>query len=186
MSRCFTIRVKTFKKNLSDKFSIRRSVYFRKVWSSPCFLLVKHQFSNRWHEEISLLTPFAMVTSLKLFQSVRQFYLDMGLYPSQSNGNCVPNARNSFILLSMILFCITSSAFFLFEAKSIAEYGISFYMSLSEMEMTCFFLIIAWKMPKILELIDGMEQFIAKSKPNISGLISTSNFIHLIILLPII
>lgn len=117
--------------------------------------------------------------TIKLFQSVHQFYHDMGIYPSQPNQNRKPNAKNVFVLLSAIQLCITSLAFFLFEANSITEYGISFYMSLSELTITVYFLIVAWKIPKNLKLIDEMEQFITKSTYLLSNLIRFS--IHCIL-----
>lgn len=105
-----------------------------------------------------------MATSIKLFQSVRKFYQNIGIYPSQPNQNCSPNAKNILIFSSLILLGILSSAFFLFQAKSIGEYGFSFYTSISELNIAVVVTLLALEMPKLLNLIDGMEQFITRSK----------------------
>lgn len=103
---------------------------------------------------------------LKLFQTVQNLYQDVGICPPQSNAVCAPNAKNLFILSSLLQFFATTSAFFLFKAKSMQEYAISLFVVLSEFGITIFILIIAQKMSIMLQFIDGMEQFIAKSKRN--------------------
>lgn len=65
------------------------------------------------------------------------------------------------------MFFITSVAFFLFDATTIDEYGISFYALISILNATINILTMARKMPNILtiigkigkyeELIDGKE-----------------------------
>ena len=104
-----------------------------------------------------------MVGEIKLLQYVRRFYHDMGIYPPQPNSNRLFNVKNILFVPSLILFCITSLAFCFFRAKSISEHGISFYMAISGQSMAVFFTILDRKMPKIVELIDGMEKFIMKS-----------------------
>lgn len=53
---------------------------------------------------------------------------------------------------------------FLFEVKSIADYGMAFYASITGFAMANFFSILISKSPIIRKLINKFEKFIEKSK----------------------
>lgn len=114
--------------------------------------------------ETSSALTFAMAETIKLFRSVRQIYQEMGIYPTQSNQTAAPYARYLFNLLSMIIFSISSSAFFLFEATAIQEFGITFYAACAGLTMSAALVIKSSKMLKIVKLFEKMEEFIAKSE----------------------
>lgn len=59
---------------------------------------------------------------------------------------------------------ISATAFFLFEAKSVYEFGATLYASLTEFLTFVIFNIILCKMPEISSLIENLENFIRKSK----------------------
>lgn len=96
---------------------------------------------------------------MKLFQSVRKFYENMGFYPSQVGQKCPFNRRNFAILsiLSLTLVCMTSS--FLFASRTITEYAESFYVSLTVFVCTVHFLTSFWKSPKIYAFVEKLEEF---------------------------
>lgn len=60
--------------------------------------------------------------------------------------------------------CIASFAFFLHEAETVDDYGVSFYTSISQLCTTDYFVMIVWRMPVILELFRNFEEFIELSK----------------------
>lgn len=73
------------------------------------------------------------------------------------------NSRKLFFLISYIQMLLLSFEFLLFEAESVSELGISFYSTVTELGCLINFLMIAWKIPKIFDLIEKFEKFIEKS-----------------------
>lgn len=105
-----------------------------------------------------------MAAPIKLLQCIQGFYQKMSVQPSQSNQICAPNVKSVSNYLSMISFCKASLAFLLFEATLTEEYSKSFYATISSLFLSTFFLIQAWKMLKILKIIEKMEKFLAQSE----------------------
>lgn len=102
--------------------------------------------------------------SVKLFQKLQNIYFKLGIFcPSQTDRIFFINARNLFFLISLTQMLMLSLEFLLFEAKSTIEFGISFYSTITELGCLFNFLMITWKMPKILDLIGKLENFIEKS-----------------------
>lgn len=105
-----------------------------------------------------------MAGQVKLFQILQNVYFKLGIfYPSQSNQNHSMNSRKLFFLISYIQMLLLSFEFLLFEAESVSELGISFYSTVTELGCLINFLMIAWKIPKIFDLIEKFEKFIEKS-----------------------
>lgn len=73
------------------------------------------------------------------------------------------SAKSLFFLISTMLLFITTAAYFLFEAKTVDECGMSFYVSISVSIFTVYTSKIAWNMDKISMLIQNYEEFIDKS-----------------------
>lgn len=106
-----------------------------------------------------------MAGKMKLFQTVQKCYGIMGiLLPPKSFQNCSINARNLFFILSLTLTFFSTIAYFLFQARSLLDYGNSFYGSTSDLYTLADFLIAFWKMPTILKFIALCEKFIEQSK----------------------
>lgn len=105
-----------------------------------------------------------VVTTIKFASSVKQFYHTMGIYPKQPNHYYSINARNLFFSLSMTLISISTTAFFIFKAKSIGEHIETLYIATTQMTGLFIFLVSFWKMPKILKIIEDAEELIQKSK----------------------
>lgn len=104
-----------------------------------------------------------MATSTHLFQSIQKYYQLLGIYPTLLNNKCSPNARNLMVLFCYVQYGISALAFFVMEAESVLEYGISFYTYISMLYCVYYFLILYKQMPKILQLIEQFEQFMDKS-----------------------
>lgn len=81
-------------------------------------------------------------------------------------GDCPPTHKNSFqlrnlsVFLSLLIGSILSAAFLLFGAKTFHEYSEAFYPTATAVSNTINFMIIAWKIPKIVELIGNFEDAI--------------------------
>lgn len=106
----------------------------------------------------------AKTSKIKLFQSIQKFLNIQGIYPLQSNQSTPYNGKNLFFLFCYVQMFISATAFCLFKAKSMYEFGLTFYASLTELQTIVYFTIILWKVDKVLKLIGNLENFIEKSK----------------------
>lgn len=106
----------------------------------------------------------AMVVKIKLFQSVRKSYQAIGLNLMQSNSTPTKfNQRILFIAFSILQLFMSSTAFFIFKAKTVQERATSFYASTSELLISIVFFTLITKMSDISRLIVLSEKFIEKS-----------------------
>lgn len=106
-----------------------------------------------------------MARTLKLFQSVRSLFEMMGIYSDQESPQRVSlNWRNSVFFSVMTMVFLLSTAFFLFDAQTIPEYGFSFYIIVSGFCVTIAFAITIWKQANIFDTMEKLENFMAKSK----------------------
>lgn len=108
-----------------------------------------------------------MVGRIKLFRCVRHFYKTIGIrLPSKQSQKFSFNWRNLFIFSSALIMLILQVAFFFFKAKSIQEYGLSFYgcasLSLLGIDATA----IVWQRSNIRKLFTNLDDFIELSKSN--------------------
>lgn len=110
---------------------------------------------------------FSMAKTIELFQYVQKIYQIVGICSSSNyHGQHRVSAKATFILGCMILSFNSSFAYFLFEANSVDEYGRSFYMSFSKLEIYLYFVVNLAKVEKILNLIKKLEDFVELSKLN--------------------
>lgn len=105
-----------------------------------------------------------MTGSIKFFQTVKKSYKILGIHPPQENGKFPFNPKSLFFLFCYAQFCTGMAAFFVIEAKSIYEYGNSFYMFFTQFFVMLDFFVLMWRIPTISELIAELEEFIEKSK----------------------
>lgn len=122
--------------------------------------------------KISISLTVIMAGSIKLFQSVQKFNKTMGLdilHQRQFSKNhlqfnlSAKLIKSLFFILSTMQLFISSTAFFLIKAQTSADYGISFYVSLTTFCVLINFVTVAWRMDNILTLINRYEKFIGKS-----------------------
>lgn len=111
----------------------------------------------------------ANAVTIKLFQSLRQFYEIRGFYPSQlPNQSSQFNAKNLSMLFSIIQYFSALIAVFLFTTTtSITEHADSLYMCLTCGACTTHVLTHIYKIGQILQLIENFEKFIEKSESSI-------------------
>lgn len=103
---------------------------------------------------------------MRLFQSLRELYRAIGIYPQRSNQKCRITWKILFMLFSLIQFSISAGAYFVIKASSVEEYGGTFYGSFTAFTATMLFSMNIWKITEILRLIEKFEKFIGKSKKN--------------------
>lgn len=102
-----------------------------------------------------------MVASIKLFQSLRNFYHEMGI----SRQIFAWNARKLFFLMGLIMAFISRFGYFVFEAKFVEENGFkSFYETFLLLIALSVLLQEVWQLPEILQLINMYDDFIRRSK----------------------
>lgn len=101
---------------------------------------------------------------LNLLQSVRKFQHILGVNTPRSDQRTPYNGRNLFIQFCVVQMFLSATAFFLFKAQSMYEYGLTLYASLTEVLTFVCMTTTLWKTKEIYTLIGNMENFIAKSK----------------------
>lgn len=120
--------------------------------------------------QTSSIIAATMTGTIKLFDTLQQFYIDIGLHSSPRQ-----SYREKYLTLAKrILFSffvaqmgISSMAFFFTQAKPYTtEVGISFQVSLTTTSVVICTLNVAWNMDKISMLIGKYEKFIEKRRFN--------------------
>lgn len=106
-----------------------------------------------------------MSSSIKFFQFVQKFYQITGIYSSQSN----QQKRWTHSIRTIFLICFgqymfTLAAFLVLKAKSMFEYGFTFYVLITIINGTVIYLTFIWQLKNILKFIENCEAFIEKSK----------------------
>lgn len=117
----------------------------------------------QWRHFISIMSIVIMSdTTIKLFQSVREYYQMLGI----SKQNYSFNWR-SFIVFSIILLdFIATATYFLFKTNINVDYAEtlqSFYFSSTEFNFLVAFAVNFWKMSNIFMLFESLEKTIQKS-----------------------
>lgn len=106
-----------------------------------------------------------MAGSVKYFQFVQKFHQIIGVYPSQSNQkHCSINWIQVIFLINSALFLFTTAAFILIEAKSMFDYGFTFYAFSCMINVIVIYLTFIRQSENTLKYIENCEQFIEKSK----------------------
>lgn len=113
---------------------------------------------------ISWILAIAMTNSVKLFQGVRKYLRTIGIYPPQPGQRHSFNSKNIFFLFCLIISFFGVALFFIFQAKTSAEFSISFYESVTLLTVIGLFTINICKASNIFNLIETMDEFVEKSK----------------------
>lgn len=97
----------------------------------------------------SLAIKMASCGRIKLFKYIRKIYQVTGVIPSESN-------RKLLFFFSLAQFSFSTTAYLLFEANSITEYGMGLYTS-TTIAIFSFF----WQMKNFSQYLENCERFIA-------------------------
>lgn len=112
----------------------------------------------------SIKLNVTMDGSVKLFQATRTFHMMGGLYPPQPHQIHPFNLKNLRILIGLIFAFFGVSGYFLFLAKNMFDYTISFYASVTLLFFLAIFSINIWKTANVYELWDLGERLLEKSE----------------------
>lgn len=121
---------------------------------------------TKWFELISLARTLTWIwwQIMKVLQCVQNSYRMLGIHRPQPNRPSSMSSKNLLILLIMVQAFISTTAFCLFDGKTVSDYGYSFYTSVTVLFNTGYFLVNIWKIETILVLIERIEGFIGKRK----------------------
>lgn len=105
-----------------------------------------------------------MAKPIKLFESLEKVYASMGIRTSQAKLKHRVSLNYYICLLSMATYLISSMAFFIFEAKSVAEYGDSFYIVSTEAALIFHLITYIRELPRYHQLIAKFQDFFQESE----------------------
>lgn len=88
----------------------------------------------------------------------------MGIYPSEHGRNASLNWKNVLISCNLTLASILTGGFCMFQAKSVREYGDSFYAFATELATLAYYLATATKMASILSLFEKFQELVETSE----------------------
>lgn len=142
----------------------RLFVFLYCYWNKKQSLSIKAERDDQ--SGISLLPIINMAAdSIKLFQFLEKYCQTFRVYPLQPNQKRYHiNSLNWIIILCLNQFFISLATFFFFEATSMFEYGLTFFVCLCILssDIHCFS---AFGQAKdISNFVENWEKFIGKSK----------------------
>lgn len=106
-----------------------------------------------------------MAVSIRLFSFNRKYFDAIGIYLLQTNGTGPSfNSKNRVLLISFVLLALPSGAFFIFDAKSMLEYGISFFGASATLFMMSVYLMMIAQMENVRLFLESCERFMGNSK----------------------
>lgn len=104
-----------------------------------------------------------MVESIKLFQYLEGIFRSMTVLPSGQN-RALSILKRIVFFTSMIVYIVEPFAFFVNEAKTVVEYGDSFYLFTTESTTTFYYYSYFQQIHAITPFIDKLNEFFYGSK----------------------
>lgn len=117
-----------------------------------------------WHVIISSKLVVIMARPIKLFCFNQKLFQKIGILRLQSNQNNSFNLKKWLFLFSVIQLSIVFGGFFLFKANTLDERGLTFYVGLSAICFTFYYISSILQIDNILKLIENFEELIGNSK----------------------
>lgn len=106
--------------------------------------------------------------SIELFQFIQNYLRAIGVHrpePKQNDPHFF-NSKNWIFILSGVPMLISSLAFFVYQAETAFDYGLTFYYSSCLVFGAIFYINYIWKVENISKFIENCETFIEQSKLN--------------------
>lgn len=107
------------------------------------------------------------ICAMKLFRLIQIYFRMLGIHSPKQNHVYSMNALNLLIICVLTQGFLLTASFCLLKAKSVREYGDSYYTCTTSFSHSIYTAIHIWKMPKISKLIERFESLIAESKMNL-------------------
>lgn len=103
--------------------------------------------------------------SIRLFQRMQQYCQTIGIPMLHTNQNRHSlNTKNFIFAICLAQGAMASAAFLVSDAKSMSEYGATFFSLICVIKATLDYFILNWKLDDVLKFIKTCERFIEKSK----------------------
>lgn len=112
----------------------------------------------------SIGLTFDSARTMKFLQTVRKYFQLLGIHPPPDNRTSPFNSKNAFVLCTLVLGLTTASIFGISEAKSVTDYGLSFFSFATHLSLSIHFAAAVWRITSISKLIDDIEELIERSK----------------------
>lgn len=109
---------------------------------------------------ISLQIIAAMAGRIHLFRALQEYHHTVGVFSRKSNQKWPLNSTNWLFIMTVAQMIVSSLAFFLFKAKSVAEFGWTFYIFATESTTISYYLVRIYHFGSTLEFIEKFETFI--------------------------
>lgn len=106
--------------------------------------------------------------SIKLFQFIQNYLSAIGVHKPEPKQIDRPffNSKNWIFISCVTPMLISSLAFFVYQAKTAFDFGLSFYYSSCLICGGIFYIIYVWKIENVSEFIENCETFVEQSKLN--------------------
>lgn len=112
----------------------------------------------------SIVLAAIMTGSVQLFQAIQNYHQTLGICQPQPNASHPINWRMLVVFFCFAEQIASATVFFLTEAKTVLDYGCSFYTSISMVYCVYYFLILIQRTPQIFQLIEHFQEFIEQSE----------------------
>lgn len=103
---------------------------------------------------------------IQLFQLVQTYFAAMGycVSPSRAHQQNPFNGRNLYYSFAVAFMIFPFVGFLIFKARSVYEYGITFYTAITLLEGATYYVIMLFEKVNISNLIEKQEKFIENRK----------------------
>lgn len=110
-----------------------------------------------------------MASPIKLFKPLEEVYQILGIRRSEPKLSKRVSPRCFFLLSSLVIYAASSLAFFILRAKSVAEFGDTFYIA--SINAASIFLIITYvrEVSELRQLTEKFEVHFQESELNFNG-----------------
>lgn len=116
-----------------------------------------------------------MAEPIELLSFNRKCYGLVGIPPLQPDKDAPSsNSKNLIIVTSLTVWFLSSAVFFVNEANSMIDFGLSFFAASAAVAMNCLYLDIIWRIKIIHAFIEDCERFIEQSKQTFKQAFSSS------------
>lgn len=101
---------------------------------------------------------------MKILVRVQNYAAFIGFYKPETEINSKLNGRNVSMLLSYCIFCISSTAYLLFDSNTLAQYQECFFGWSTVTAVFIAFLIFILKLIDVFQVLENTEKMIQKRK----------------------
>lgn len=157
------------------------AIKISKIILTMTIIIEFFQKENHWAHSCSVwycTTIMDEAETIHFFTFIRKLFQRLGIHPPKPQNNTIGsyNWRNSFVLLFLTILFISSTAFLIFKSDSVAKFGSSFYVSISDLLYLFLWAMIVHKMADLFILMEKIDEFVAESKWSLRTLFNQQQY----------